>query len=212
MSDQSTETLIDNLTEELSPMRRLVHPSLRALPWVALAMAYVAGVVNYLGLRPDLFAQFENSTFLFETGLMFFITLTAVLASAFLCVPDMRGRKWLVSVPSTLFLAFLLWTITRSFTEGIHMPAIHWDHCFQDRALMGFVPAVAIMFLGTRGATTRPRMMALMNILAVGALGYIGLRFTCSLDTVGHAALYHLFPFIVFGSALGFAARRIYRW
>ncbi len=208
----NTETLIDDLTEGLQPRKRLAHPFVRVLPWVFLALAYMTGVVNYLGIRPDLASKFKDGAFLFEIGAMSAVSFSAVLASAWLCVPDMRGVKWLVAVPLTLLGAFLFWCGVRAYTDGFIMPELHWDHCFNDAALMGFVPAAAVIFMSTKGATTRPFLMGVMNALSVGALGYVGLRFTCIMDTVGHAGVYHLLPFIAFGVLLGAGARFVFRW
>lgn len=212
MGEQAIEALIENLTQELTPVKKLCHPFLRALPWMVASLVYTAAVVSYLGLRPDLAYKLSVPVFLFETGLAFFIGVSAAFSSVWMCVPDMRGQKWLPIVPLTALTVFLFWTVLRAFTEGINFPVPHWDHCFQDGALLGALPVALIVFVSRRGATTRPFFMSIMNFLAVGAFGYVGLRFTCMLDTVGHAGLYHIAPFLVIGMALGLAARHLYRW
>lgn len=206
------DAFIDNLADGLAPCRKLAHPLRRAIPWAVLAMVYTAGAAHFIGLRPDLAQKFADPVFLFEAGLMLAVSLSAFLASCWLCVPDMRGAKWIVATPVTMLAVFVFWSVLRLYAEGFEIPALHWDHCFQDGALMGLVPAAAVIFLGRAGATTRPYMMALMNVTAAGALGYVGLRFTCLMDTAGHSALYHLLPFVVLGALLGVAARRVFRW
>ncbi|HBR69934.1 MAG TPA: hypothetical protein DEA55_11220 [Rhodospirillaceae bacterium] len=212
MSNTNMDAFIDNLAEGLTPCKRLAHPLRRALPWVILALVYTAGAAQFIGLRPDLAQKFADPVFLFETGLMLAVSLSAFMASCWLCVPDMRGAKWIVATPVTMLAVFVFWTVLRLYAEGFEIPALQWDHCLSDGALMGFVPAAAVIFLGRAGATTRPCMMALMNVAAAGALGYIGLRFTCALDTAAHSALYHLLPFVVMGAVLGAGARRVFRW
>jgi hypothetical protein len=211
MSKQ-TEALIKELSGDLEPVKRLSHPLLRVLPWMALACAYVAGVVYTLGVRPDISARLVDPIFLFETSLLGFVALSAALVSSWLCVPDMRGKSWMAGVPLTALGVFALWTTIKGFSEGLNMPAIHWDHCFNDGALMGFVPMAAVVFFARGGTTTHPVMMSLMNTLSVGALGYVGLRLTCIVDTVGHACFYHFFPFVVLGLVTGVFARKLYRW
>ena len=212
MSERTVEGLIGDLTEDLAPVKALAHPVLRAGSWILGAAAYVAVVVVFLGVRPDLVAQTSNVFFLFEISVMALVFLTAALASCWLCVPDMRGRVWLASVPVSLVLAFTVWTFLRAITEGVVIQNPHWSHCFQDAVLMGAVPAAAIMLLSRKGATTKPFLMGVMNVLSVTALGYIGLRLTCANDTVGHVCFYHLFPFVVFGVVVGASVRRLYRW
>lgn len=208
----SADTVIDNLCEELKPCKRLAHPLLRALPWALMAALYVAAVVNFLGPRPDVAAKLQDSAFLMDIGLMSAVSLSAALAAAWLCVPDMRGARWIVAVPLTLLAVFFFWCGIIVHLDGFSVPEMHWDHCFSDAMLMGAVPAAAIIFLVRRGATTRPFMSAAMSVLSVAGLGYVGLRFTCVLDSIGHAGLYHLLPFVAFGVAMGAAARFVFRW
>ena len=210
--DKNTENLIGHLSAELKPVPVLVHPALRALPWLGLASVYLAGVVFFLGLRGDIVEKLGQGPYLFEIAAMGFISLSAALASSWLCVPDMRGNKWILAVPFGALAIFVLWTGARGVLYGVDMPAPHWDHCFESGILMGFVPIVGMLFLARKGATTRPVTMSLMNTLAVGALGYIGLRLVCPTDTIGHAFFYHLFPFMVLGLVTGAIARKLYRW
>ncbi len=209
---KNVENLIDHLSAELKPVPVLAHPLRRTLPWVLMAAVYVAGVLSFLGLRPDLAEKLTQGSYLFEISVMGFISLSAVLCSSWLCVPDMRGNKWLPAIPLAGLAVFLVWTVVMGVLEGVHMPPPHWDHCFESGILMGFIPMVAMVFLARKGATTRPVTMSLMNTLSVGALGYVGLRLVCPTDTIGHAFFYHLFPFVILGLVAGLAARRLYRW
>lgn len=211
MSEQNTDTLIERLTGELTSVQPL-QPFVRFLTGVTIVTLYLVLASIVLGIRPDLVNKFKDPFFLFETALATLMMLTSVVCAAWLCIPDMRGRKWLISLPFTLGGIFLLWTGLRSFTEGVNMPLLHWDHCFEDGMFLGAVPAAWLVFTSRRGATTHPYLMAVMNAMAVGAGGYVALRFTCVMDTVGHAFIFHLVPFIVFGLITGLAGRRIFNW
>ena len=209
---RDVENLIDHLSAELKPVSVLAHPLRRALPWLLMASVYMTGVLLFLGLRPDLAEKLTQGAYLFEISVTGFVAISAALASAWLCVPDMRGQKWLPAVPLAALAVFLIWTGVMSMLDGVHMPSPYWDHCFNIGALMGFVPMVAMIFLARNGATTRPVTMSLMNTLSVGALGYVGLRFVCPTDTIGHVFFYHLFTFMLLGLFAGLAARKLYRW
>lgn len=210
---KNTDALINGLTEELKPMKCMGHPCMRILPWILGAVAYMAGVAYLLELRGDVHAIAYDTVFLFEVALMAAVFVSASLTAAWMCIPDMQGKKWMIAVPVTLSGVFLLWTGLRTFTEGETIPHINWmHHCFTDAMLMGFVPAIAMVFITRRGATTRPYLMALMNVLAVTGLAYIGMRFSCGADSVGHVFIYHVFPFVVGGTLLGMLGRKIYKW
>lgn len=210
--NKSLDLLVSNLTEDLSPVRPLAHPAVRALPWLFLSVLYAVGVIVFLGLRPDLPYKLHSAEFLFEIGLAFFTGVTAALCALWMCVPDMRGRVWLPALPLTALAVFLFWCVLEALTEGLLLPAPHWDHCFEDGLFLGAFPAAFILFITRKGTTIKPRMMAFMAVLAVGSFGYVGLRLTCMLDTIGHAGIYHVLPFVTLGSLFGLAARRFYRW
>lgn len=202
----------DVLSSQLEPVVRFAHPFIRILPWLVFALVYTYAAVQYIGVRPDIAVKLADPLFLFETAIGLAMSMSAAMTAAWLCVPDMRGQVWMVAFPALLGGVFLVWETIRSVTEGLALQAPHWDHCFEDALLFGTVPAAVLIFTTVRGATTRPFLMALMNVIAVAALAYVGLRFTCMLDTVGHSLIYHVFPFVVFGSVLGLAARRVFRW
>lgn len=212
MKKDNTDDLISQLTENFSPVKTLAHPFIRILPWLIAMPLYIAAIVAWIGIRPDAALKLHDPVFLFEITLTIAMAITAALSSAWLAVPDMRGKNWLSVIPLTLLTVFVSWESMRAATEGVQMHPFFWGHCLADGVAFGFIPAAAIIFLGKGGMTTHPRMMALMNVLAVSGFGYAALRFTCGADTVWHAGIYHILPFIIFGIAAGALARRLYRW
>ncbi len=209
----SDTSFIDQLTDDLVETKPLMHPIKRGVIWLIVASIYAYGCVMFLGVRHDLMnALTTNSAYLFEIVLMSAIAISAGLGSLFLCVPDMRGKNWLKALAPTLAAVFISWSVIRANIEGLHLQGLHWDHCFVDSMLIGALPAALIMFFTMRGATIYPRTQAIFNITAIAAIGYLGLRITCSMDTVGHAGIYHLAPFIVIGLLIGILAKRIFRW
>ncbi|MCB1650954.1 MAG: DUF1109 domain-containing protein [Alphaproteobacteria bacterium] len=212
MSNEVLDEMIGQLTGELQPVNRLAHPLRRAVFFGALAVLYVASVVLFVGVRADIADKLHDLPFLFELSIAGLVALSSGLASAWLAVPDYREQRWLLFAPLAGLFVFVLWSVLRGYVEGAYFQGVHWDHCFEDGALMGILPAALIMFMARGGATTHPLLMAGMNVLSFGALAYIGLRFTCAMDTIGHGCITHLLPFILIGVLMGAAARRLYRW
>lgn len=207
-----TDHTIEMLSNSLCPVKRQFHPVWRILPWILACAGYVAFIVDYIGVRPDAAIKMTDTAFLLEIILGGGIFLSSIVAAAFLLVPDQRGQGWLVIVPWVLAGVLVLWSGIRAISEGLALPAPHWDHCFADALFLGTVPAAFIMFVSIQGYTTKPRMMAAMHMLSVAGLGYVALRFTCMMDTVGHGFVYHLVPFVLFGGLLGVLARYVFRW
>jgi hypothetical protein len=211
MNDK-TDRLIENLSSELKPVKCLCHPALRFAPAIIIALVYLAIAVHVLGMRPDMPDKYHDLHFLFEVGLMLIISASAALSAIWLSIPDARGLRWVPIVPLSLFGVYVFWTGLRAYIDGGVEIEWHWSHCLQDAALMTAIPAAAMVFITRRGATTQPLTMALMIILAVTGMGYIGLRFTCMMDTIAHTTHYHLLPFTVLGVLLGLLAKRLFRW
>lgn len=213
MSDKKIKNLISSLSDELEPAKPFAHPCQRLLTWAAMSALYLALLISFMDVRHDLADAIKDPRFIFEITLMGFIGITSALCATFLCVPDMRGRSWLVSLPFTGLALFTVWSITHAIlVEGAQMPHLHMDHCMGEGAFMTVIPLAMLLFLTRKGATTRPILMAVMNVMSIAAVAYIGLRFTCTMDTVAHATLQHLLPYVLIGLVLAMAARKIFKW
>ncbi|MGB0718921.1 MAG: NrsF family protein [Bdellovibrionales bacterium] len=212
MSKKSIDDLIGNLTQDLKPVKPMPCPVMRILPWIIATSVYVFILVYLTGVRHDAIAALGKPVFLFEIGLMAYIAISAAIASSFLSVPDMKGQQWVLTSSLTAFGVFMGWTVIRMFTEGFQTPQMHMDHCMGEGVFMAIIPVAALIFYMKRGCTTRPVMTAFMNVLAITGIGYIGLRFTCSMDVVEHATITHLLPYVVLGTLCGVLARRVYKW
>lgn len=214
MNINKTTSLIEELEGAPPASTPLAHPVHRVLPWVGFVLLYMGSVAFFVtGFRDDLEIKLQDTLFLFETGLTLMLAISALLASAWLCVPDMRGQKWILSVPLTFLSVFAFW-YTVLLIQGTEAYEFRpgFGACTGDGILFGSLPVLALIFLTRKGATTRPYLMGFMNTLAVGALGLTMLRFTCGGDAALHIAFYHFLPFIVLGILLGMLARRIYHW
>lgn len=211
-ANNETEELIESLAGELEPMKCLKHPCIRALYWFLFSGIYVLFVVFYLGVRPDFSVKLTDPVYLFEIFLAFAMSMSAVMSSHWMCVPDMRGQGWMPVVSLTLFTVFLGWLLTQIIMEGEIMNHMHFSHCMVDSIVFGMVPAVVIVFLSMKGHTTRPYLMIFMNSVAVAGLGYIALRMTCGCDICAHVVIHHVSPYVLLGAVIAAVGQRLYRW
>lgn len=207
-----TDDLIKSLGADLKPVKPLGCPARRTLPWVAFSALYVAIIVHYVGMRPDLAAMLKDGMFLFEIILVGIAALFTAAASVYMSVPDMCGQKWLKPTALSLTGVFFLWVLTQWFSHGMPLPAAHWDHCLNEAAIVALLPIAMLIYITKRGTTTTPILMSLMNITCVGALAYIALRLTCMSNDIGHIFIFHVVPFLVLGTLFGMLARKIYKW
>jgi hypothetical protein len=212
--NKTTDSLIKELSGELQPVKPLRHPLICFSGWLLIAALYVVCSVLIMGMRGDILEKMYDTHFLLETGLAIIISATAGASAFFLRIPDSRGALWLSITPFFFLALFSLWGLIRFVQEGYMIPEFHWVHCATNSGLFIAIPLAIITFLIFRKccATTRPLTLLVMLGTSVGALGYLCLRLTCSMDAMGHALLYHIIPFIVIGLLLGVIATRIIRW
>lgn len=210
------EELIAALETDLKPVRPLHHPFLRVMPVMIVVLAYLAGVIHFLGIRMDIMDRLHDSAYLYELGLTVVISITAAYSAGLLSIPDMHEKTWFLAVPSSLFAALFLWMCCEfgieAFAGDVNISHLSWSHCFSDAMLMAFVPIVALVMLVRKGATTRPKWMAFMSVLSVGALGWASLRITCIAEHSEHIMIFHFMPFVILGTICGLLANRIYKW
>ena len=208
----NTDDLIGKLCEELKP-RPPRSTYLSMLIWGVGAVIYLVAFVYYLGLRPDITERFADAVFIFEIGIASSMFFTAALASSLLRFPDSIQRDWVKIIPVSLFFAFTLWVVANSIQEGMGLvDTMYLCHCAHEGMLMEALPILALIILTMRGNTTQPYWSMAMNILAVSSLGWIGLRFTCPMDQMGHSFFNHLIPIAIVGSGLIFFARKLFKW
>ncbi len=213
MSDKDINKTIDDLCCGLKPCNRLGNPLWRSLLWMVIVISYVVSVALFVAPQMDNAERLSHHHFLYEIILSFATGITASIVTFMLSVPDSRGREWLYSVPSTLFAVHMIWMLVRFGVEGFGVVPSDWfSHCWMDMMLMAGVPAALVLVLIKRGATVRPRLLAINAVLAVASFGWIGMRLICPFETIGKAYFINFLPFLICGIGVGFLAKRLFRW
>lgn len=156
MSNKDLNTLMDDLTGGLEPVCTLAHPLKRALITIAVSLIYVSAVIYYLEFRSDIVELMTTSHFIFEITLVAALFISACFATAWMCVPDMRGQAWIIAVPLTLFGTFLSWIGIEAYFTGFTIPHIHFHHCALDGGIVASLPTAVLVFMSTRGGLNTP--------------------------------------------------------
>lgn len=210
--NNETQQLIEGLAGDLKPVKCMKHPFKRALLWVLISGVYVYLVISYLGLRPDFTMKLSDPAFLFELFLAFTMSMSGVMSSYWLCVPDMRGQTWMPVVSVTLFTVLFGWLFLQLSVEFEFLEQMHFSHCLVDGTIFGLIPAALIVFLSMQGKTTRPMLMVFMNVIAASGIGYMGLRLTCGCDDTSHIVMHHIVPYLLMGGIIAALGQKLYRW
>ncbi|MGH1456166.1 MAG: NrsF family protein [Alphaproteobacteria bacterium] len=212
-AEKNVQSLIDDLASELGEPKVMRHPLYSCVPWAVVGIVYIVFAFSVLGVRHNIFEKIADPNFVFEISLTLSLSISAAFSAIWLRYPDIRGQSWILSIPLTLFAVFTVLISLRTFMEAPSLPDIHVAHrCYKHALIFGVIPAISIWVLSMRGKTTHPVLLSLMNALAVGGLGYIGLRITCHADDVRHLCIYHILPYLLLGFIAAVCGRRIYRW
>ena len=210
---QNTDDLINQLCGDLETAKPR-GPYGRISVWLLLSSIYILGVIAYLGVKVDLSDHFTKAPFLFEMGIAVAILISSAIASSWLSFPDGMQRDWMKTIAVTLFGSFLLWIVANGIEEGGFSFSSSFFFSSCSRGLfVESIPFIALVIMTVKGNTTQPYWSMAMNVMAVSALGWIGLRLTCSMyDSMTYGFVHYMLPFSILGVGFGFFARKIFKW
>jgi hypothetical protein len=204
-----SEELINRLSGELRPVRRLPPPGLQAMLWLALAVLVIGLAVARYGLRHDLASRMampqEVGQFLASVA----VGIAAALAAAMLARPDRPAAWALLPVPPlALWLGSLGWGCLAD--PGRLGPAAwamgsSWG-CVKFILLMGAPLMAAMLLLLRHAGPVRPLPVLLLGGLASAALCSAGLSLFHHLDAMLMVLVWHggaVAVLVVLGWALG---------
>lgn len=210
--NKNSDDLINQLCGDLEATKPRC-PYRRISVWLILSALYIVGVVYYSGVQLDFKEKMTDAAFIFEMGMAVAILISSAFASSFLCFPDALQRSWMKVISLTLFGSFLLWILANGIEEGGGMTQYLFLSSCSRGLLVESIPFIALVFMTMRGNTTQPYWAMTMNVMAVSALGWIGLRLTCSMyDSMTYGFMHYLLPFSILGVAFGFFARKLFKW
>jgi hypothetical protein len=151
-------------------------PLLRTAGWLAIALAAVGLSVWFMGPRADLSVKLHDARYATEQIGALLTAFTTALAAFAIVVPG-RSRYW-IALP---IFPLLLWLVSvgsgciADWLRGNVVFVSDWS-CFPAIALVGAVPALAIILMLRRGAPLLPHLAVGLGALAAAALGDFGLR------------------------------------
>ena len=207
-----TETLIDRLTAELTPVHRIARPETRLAWWLLISMPAIAAVVWAFGLRPDLGDRLADRAFLIEEGAALLTALVGIYAALCAGLPDQPGWKvWLPMAPMVLWIGVLgqqcLDVFLRLGPEGLQVTSDAM--CLPAIALGGLVPAIAIVVMLRRGGKFRTTHACLCGALGAAALGAVALRLYHTEDAAIMVIVWQLGSVALFSLIAGVIGRML---
>lgn len=172
-----TSQLIHELAGRTQPVRRLASPWQRSAIWFAISVPYALAVIL---VQPLAFNQWQLETrFVIEQTATIATAVTAAIAAFWSVVPG-SDRRWVLLpvAPLAVWLAMLGKACVGDWLQlgwaGLAL-GTDWD-CVWLAAIVGFVPAAAIVIMLRRGAPMVPRTSLALAAVAVAAFANFAIR------------------------------------
>ncbi|MDE8347181.1 MAG: NrsF family protein [Acidocella sp.] len=204
-----TENLIDALTNDLTPVRRLRAPGPTTILWLAITLPALALVTLMMGPRPNLASLWLRPGFALDEALAGFSAIIAAYAAFCAGRPDQPG--WKLALPVGMML---IWfgvlgrqcLLLSASTQGGAL-RIHTDiACIPAIAVAGIVPAIAMVILLRRSPLFRTTHACLCGAMAAAAAAEFSLRLFHSADSFATLLVWQMGSVVLFtlgGSAIG---------
>ena len=213
MTATATQRLIDSLTTDVQPVRRLRPPLLRLSLWLGFALMIVAMLGVSHGVRTDLVQRFQDPVFALRVGGALLTGVLAAMSAFLISLPD-RLRTWgLLPAP-----AAVVWLSTIGYgclTNWMRLPSdgIPVDEvmsCLATLVLTGAPLSLALFIMVRRAHPLHPAPVTICGALAVAAITATALSLFHSIDATALILIWNLgtaATFLGLGAVLGLGAR-----
>jgi hypothetical protein len=174
-----TQELIQRLAADAGAVRRLPPPWVRALAWLAISLPFVAAVIWNKIAMSDPTQTLGDPRFLIEQAATLATAAAAAFAAFASTVPGFDRRAMLLPLPPlAVWLASVGQGCVQDWVQlGADGLALRPDwECLPYAAVIGIVPAVAMLFMLRRGAPLFPRATLVLGAVSVAALANLGLQ------------------------------------
>lgn len=211
----TTPELIDALVADLTPVRPLRPPLVRAACWLFLAAVVLGLVTAAQGVRSDLAQRLADSDFLARMAGAVLTGILAAIAAFMLSLPD-RSRLWLL-VPMP---ALMLWVASIGYQCLTNWVSVapgnirlgETARCFATLVLTS-LPLSLVMLMMLRYATAlRPSTVSPSGGLAVAGIAATALSLSHTLDASAMILIWNLGTATLFAGLASAFGRKMFSW
>lgn len=175
--------LIDLLSTELTPVKRLRPPFVRALLWLGTVGVFLGAVIWFNGMRPDIDLQMHKTRFVAELAAILLTGIIAALAAFKAAVPG--TPRWVLFSPLPPLLLWLA-LLGQGCMDDMAQNKFYWGistHCLGQIGWTGLVSGVPMLLMLRRAAPLEGMPLALLAGLASAALAAFAMSLYHGYDT-----------------------------
>lgn len=204
--------LIDRLSRQDDPVRRLPSPIMRLLRWAVLSIALMALSTSWHGMRGDLSSVVANPAWLVEQALAMITALLAGFAAISFSVPGRPEWDKLAWVPVGGFWLLVLWESAQSTAHAEAMPDLMHLFCPYCFPVISIGSALLLAVDMRRAAPMAPvRMMALL-LIAGCSMALFGERLIHDELDAPLLVVIQVLAILLIGALLAPFGRVMFRW
>jgi len=196
------EELISRLAQDAATVKRVPHPFLLSIEWMAGAAFYLAVALMIFGTRHDLWLKFHDFRFAAEIAALAGIFISTSLSAALLSFPDMHQLRRVAFAPVITFALFVVVMFIAWQADNPPAPLpIHSFECTMGITMVLLLPAAWIFYVMRKFASTHSHLAGCCALLFAFSIGAIWLRLYEVNDSIMHVIKWHYLPMIAFGMA-----------
>lgn len=210
-----TPDLIASLAANLTPVRRLRPPVMRAACWLLLAAAVLMLLAVNQGIRPDLLQRLRDPAFAIGMAGSLLTGMLAAIAAFLVSLPD-RSRLWLLLPipPLALWLSNIGYQCLVQWIDigpdGVSLGEA--ARCFATLVLTSLPLSLAMLVMLRYAAPLRPTAVTLTGSLAVAAITATALSLFHTIDATVMILMWNLGTAVLFVALAGAFGRRMFQW
>jgi hypothetical protein len=211
-----TDSLIRSLAAE-GPRRALPPVMKQVALWLGGTGVWLAGLVAFEGLRPDIGAKMAEPFYLAELVLLFALAVSLACTALFLSRPDGLQRMGFTRfAPPVLLAACAVAAFLDMRPSGTPSLAQIFDphqfDCVGCILLFCLPPGLTMMLMVRRGAPVYSLRAGAFAAASAASLAYLCMRLIEANDNPFHVLIWHALPVLILSLIGMVAGRKLFAW
>lgn len=216
-NDKNNKKLIDDLSQDLKPVKPLLSSTKAALIFSLLGYGLVFIGVIIVGFRYDIGSIFHMPSLIVQLVALLVAGVFSVIATFRLSRPREKMDKtslYLILSSAALIAAVVIYCAMMGDVDTAKS-IINKDLIvmrLRNVFLIALAPILLMIYMMRRARPVHTSMIGLSSFLAITAMAVTGCRLTCPIEALYANLLWHYGPIIILALLGYLLGRFIYRW
>jgi hypothetical protein len=208
-----SQDLINQLAEDMQPVKPAPHPLRMSVKWALVAAAYIAIFVYVFGARPDIADQLSSPLFAGEIVLLAATLLACMWSTALLAYPDSYQKDRPLAAPIVSFTLLICMLYAQWLYADLHIAIpMHGLICTIHITILALPPATLLFYSLSRMASTHYIQAGAVALLTAFSIGGLIARLTEMTDSIQHIVVWHYLPMLAAAAIGTLLGRLLLKW